>query len=207
MGDANLDRIYEASGSAEMRELYDKWAEKYDADVEGSGYETPRRIAETLAELVPDKDTPLLDYGCGTGLSGVALAAQGFSTIDGCDLSEKMLHRARERECYRNLELIEPGQSLPKSIADYEVVAAVGVISKGAAPPSVYGEVLHMMKPGAILIFSLNDLSLAEPEYASLAEESAKAGQVEIVSSVHGPHLTGYEDNSGSTVTVVRKLG
>lgn len=204
---SNLDRIYEASGDAEMRDAYDQWAEDYDKDVVGNGYTTPARIAEAVAGFVDDRDAPVMDYGCGTGLSGVALKKAGFSTIDGADLSEKMLDVASDTSVYRNLSLVEPDAPIAPMIADYRTITATGVISRGAAPPALYGQMLDAMQPGALLAFSMNDLSINDPEYAELVAQSAAEGRARVLSEEYGPHLAKYGKNSGSTVYVVERLG
>lgn len=206
MANKHLDRVYQASGNAEMRAIYDEWAKEYDDDVVGNGYLTPTRLADALAGVVGDRDAPILDYGCGTGLSGLALKEAGFGTIDGADLSEGMLERARKTDAYRKLQQIDPDHPLDKQVSDYRTYAAVGVISKGAAPASVYDDVLEMMPEGSILAFSLNDLSLEDPEYAPLVPESVDAGKVKVLFEEHGPHLAKYGDNSGSTIYVVERL-
>ena len=207
MANKHLDRVYQASGNSEMREIYDEWAEQYDDDVVGNGYLTPKRLAETLARFVAERDTPILDYGCGTGLSGEALADAGFTAIDGADLSAGMLERARERNVYRKLQHVDPDKPLDAQLGDYRVFTAVGVISKGAAPPFVYDDLLGLMKPGALLAFSLNDLSLEDPDYSRLVPDSVEAGKVKVLSEEHGPHLAKYGDNSGSTIVVLERLG
>lgn len=206
MANKHLDRVYQASGNAEMRAIYDEWAKEYDDDVVGNGYLTPTRLADALAGVVGDRDAPILDYGCGTGLSGLALKEAGFGTIDGADLSEGMLERARKTDAYRKLQQIDPEHPLDKQVSDYRTYAAVGVISKGAAPASVYDDMLQMMPKGSILAFSLNDLSLEDPEYAPLVPESVDAGKVKVLFEEHGPHLAKYGDNSGSTIYVVERL-
>jgi predicted TPR repeat methyltransferase len=202
-----LDKIYTASGDAEMRDAYDDWASEYDRDVEAQGYVTPKRVAEALARHMPDMGQPVMDYGCGTGLSGVALAKAGFGAIDGADLSQGMLEVARGREAYREVRLVEPEQKLAEVVGGYRAIAAAGVISKGAAPPELYGQILDVMEPGALLAFSLNELSLAEPSYSQLVDQSAKAGEVSVLFEEYGPHLANYDQNSGSTVYVVERLG
>ena len=206
MADKNLDRVYSASGDREMRKIYDEWADSYDDDVEGNNYLTPGRTADMLARFLKDSDAPIMDYGCGTGLSGVALTKVGFTRIDGVDLSEKMLDIARDLGVYRSLDLVEPNSALSPDLGEYAAITAVGVISKGAAPPSMYGDLLKVMKPGAILAFSLNDLSLEDPEYVELVSKSVDAGQVKLLQEEYGPHLTGYEDNNRSQVVAVEKL-
>ncbi len=54
-------------------------------------------MAAALAALVGDLDAPLLDLGCGTGLSGEAFMSAGFSVIDGTDFSETMIAVARNK--------------------------------------------------------------------------------------------------------------
>lgn len=207
MADSTLDRVYQASGDAEMREVYDQWAQDYDRDLAESGYLTPGRVARTLAEFLSDRDTPIMDYACGTGLSGAALAAEGFTTIDGADLSEKMLDVARGLGVYRDLFLVEPDQPVSRRLAEYPVITAVGAISKGAAPASVYDGVLDAMRPGAILLVSLNDLSLADADYGAVVPDSVADGRARVLSEEHGPHLAKYGKNSGSTVYVIKRLG
>lgn len=203
----NLDRIYQASGDAEMRDAYDKWAEEYDRDVLDSGYITPARIAEALSQFVGNRNQPVMDYGCGTGLSGVALKKAGFNIIDGVDLSEKMLEAARKTGAYRDLDLVEPEAPPASQLADYRAITATGVISRGAAPASLYDDMIEIMQPGARLALSINDLSMDDPDYAGLVAQSVEAGKVELLMEEHGPHLVKYGKNSGSTVYVVERLG
>ena len=49
-----------------------------------SRYATPVRIAAALRQMASPGD-PILDYGCGTGLSGAALREAGFALVDGTD--------------------------------------------------------------------------------------------------------------------------
>ena len=206
MATDQLDRVYTASGNREMRAVYDDWAKDYDDDVAGNGYRSPARAAAALAEFLPDKDALILDYGCGTGLSGSALAAAGFTNLVGADLSSKMLDIARELDVYSTLDLVEPDQPLPADYRQYDAIVAVGLISKGAAPPEIYRELLSVMRPSALLVFSMNDLSLVDPLYAPLVEESIKDGLVRPLKQEHGPHLPGYANNEGSMIYVLERL-
>jgi predicted TPR repeat methyltransferase len=137
----------------------------------------------------------------------VSLKHAGFSTIDGADLSQKILDIARDTGVYRNLALVEPDSPPAAQIADYRAITATGVISRGAAPPSLYGDMLDVMQPGAVLAFSINDLSLEDPDYAGLVPASVKDGAVDLLFEQHGVHLAKYGKNSGSTVYVVERLG
>jgi predicted TPR repeat methyltransferase len=203
---SDLDKIYTVTGDAEIRSAYDEWADNYDKDVSEEGYVTPARIAQALARLSSDQAAPIMDYGCGTGLAGLALRDAGFTAIDGADLSAGMLDIARDRNIYRDLQLVQPNQPPSPRLGDYAAIVAAGVISRGAAPPSIYSEMLEVMDPGALLAFSLNDLSLGDPEYTRLVPESVEAGRAKVLFDEYGPHLEKYGQNAGSRVFVVEAL-
>lgn len=184
----------------ETRALYADWASDYESDV-GEGYVTPSRLAQALAVAVPDLTTPVLDFGCGTGLSGMALAAEGFATIDGIDITPEMLDIARSKPCYRTLWISKTEDRIPTE--HYTVIAAIGVISLGAAPPETLDMLLEALPQGGILAFSYNDPTLKNDAYTGKLEDFVKDGTVRIVSEDYGPHLASKDMNS--TVYVVEK--
>lgn len=206
MTDKFLGKVFGVSGNEEMRALYDDWASEYDRDVLGGGYVTPQRVASALRHHLLDQDAPILDFGCGTGLSGEALAAEGFRNIDGTDLSAGMLELARARPVYRQVWQTRPDEALPVETGAYKAVTAIGVISVGAAPGSVYDDILDVLAPGGLLAFSMNDESMKLPEYAGRLKQSVADGEVTIRSEEYGPHLSNNGENSGATVYVLERL-
>ncbi|KHQ53867.1 class I SAM-dependent DNA methyltransferase [Mameliella alba] len=200
MSDPYFDKVYKARTDEETRDLYDAWAKTYDAAVEGEGYATPRRCAEALHAFMPDTTAPILDFGCGTGLSGLALRLAGFTTIDGVDLSPGMLERARERQTYRNLSRIGTDDPLPEG---YAAIAAIGVIGAGAAPLNALERIFDALDAGAMCVFSFNDHTLEDPEFEALVDRRIADGSLTRLFQEHGPHLPGKD--IGSTVYVVEK--
>ena len=187
-----LDKIYDGSVSMETEELYDTWAVSYDSEIEENGYATPRRCAEALAGLANDPAAPVLDLGCGTGLSGVALRAAGFTRIDGMDLSQGMLDKARARAgVYRDLIQVTANDPLPFDPGAYTHVLAAGVISPDHAPADTMDAVLERLPPGGTLVFSLNDHALSFPDFADGPARIEAAGLARISFNERGPHLPG----------------
>jgi predicted TPR repeat methyltransferase len=184
----------------DTRALYQDWADSYDADVTGAGYATQGRVAEALAAAGADTAAPVLDFGCGTGLSGEALQAAGFAVIDGTDISAAMLDVAAQKALYRSLWVSEPGAPVPQG---YAAIVATGVVSLGAAPPETLDTLIAALPPGGLLAFSYNDATLAAVDYGAALQRAGE--HASMVSEAYGPHLSDKE--MGSTVYVLRRHG
>ncbi len=203
MAEKFLDKVYTVSEPGAVRDLYDDWAASYDAEVGDAGYATPARCAAALAAHLTPHTAPLLDFGCGTGLSGQAMAALGFTTIDGVDLSAGMLETAGKRGVYRNLRQIEVDQHGIEPGA-YAAIAAVGVISTGAAPASTLGILMSCLNPGGMIVFSFNDHALEDPSFEAAVKTETSAGRARILFRDYGDHLPGR--NMKSLVYVLEKI-
>lgn len=194
-----LKEVYGLEGEDAVRDYYDDWAETYEAELAENGYATPGRCAAALKDAGCRPDAALLDMGCGTGLSGAAFAAEGFTAIDGCDLSPGMLAEAERRGVYRRL--MTPA-TLPDRL--YDAVAAVGVIGVGAAPPDLMDTCLAHLRTGGLMVFSFNDHALEVAEYPAKLKAVTDAGTARILSQDRGPHLPGIGINS--VVYVLEKM-
>lgn len=184
----------------ETRAIYSQWASAYESDV-GDGYVTPQRVAKALAGVASDKTQAVLDFGCGTGLSGMALAAEGFSTIDGTDITAEMLEIARQKPCYRTLWVSNPEDRIPTD--HYTIIAAIGVVSLGAAPPETLDMLLAALPEGGLLAFSYNDPTLQDAAYTDRLDRFVDDQLVRIAFEEYGPHLAAK--NMNSTVYVIEK--
>lgn len=202
MSEKYLDRVYTARDSDTTRALYDAWAASYDAEIAENGYATPGRCAAALAAHVKDKTAPVLDFGCGTGLSGLALKLAGFATLDGVDLSPEMVAQARAKEIYRKLSVIGPDDP-PCKPGDYAAIAAIGVIGLGAAPASAFDRLMGALAPGGRLVLSYNDHTLKDARFVGRLNGWLDSGHARLLFREHGPHLPGK--NMNSTVYVIEK--
>lgn len=203
MSKTYLDKVYEARDAASTRELYDKWAGSYEAETAANGYATPGRCAKALRRFTDDLSAPVLDFGCGTGLSGLALKLEGFEVIDGYDLSADMLREARAKNIYRTLEQIEADDPLPFTPGDYPTIAAIGVIGAGAAPISLLHTLIRSLRQGGKMVFSFNDHALEDPANEAGLCEWLDCGAARLLFREHGPHLPGI--NLKSIAYVIEK--
>lgn len=184
-----LDTVYDLVSPEATRDLYDAWSASYDAEVLANGYATPGRIAAALARHVSDKTNPVLDFGCGTGLSGAALRLAGFEVVDGADMSPEMLTQAERKQIYRKLFQLEVDQPWPFVKGDYVAICACGVIGVGAAPVSVLDALIEVLSKDGILAFSFNDKTLKDRSFEARLNDHLDGGTARLLARDYGPHL------------------
>lgn len=152
-----LDRIYALEDDGDVQAFYDDAAREYDeillSDI---GYVSPVVCARAIAPHLPDRNAMVIDLGCGTGLAGQALAALGYSHIDGVDFSTQMLALARSRKCYASLAQGDLNASLDLPSGRYAAAISVGVLGQHVLP-AVLDEVLRIVAPGGVVCFSVNE--------------------------------------------------
>lgn len=135
-----------------VRELFDAFAPRFDAELEGAlDYRTPALLAAMIPELRAGR---VLDLGCGTGLSGLAL--KPFATrLEGLDLSPRMLAQARARKLYAALHEADLLDFLPRHAATYDLIAAADVLNYLGDLAPALSAIHAALKPGGTAIFSL----------------------------------------------------
>ena len=75
-------------------ELFENYARKYDNESFTQG--TIGECDFIEKEMNYEKNTRILDIGCGTGRHSIELAKRGYKVV-GIDLSECLLERAKEK--------------------------------------------------------------------------------------------------------------
>lgn len=198
----HLDAAYKLDTATQTREFYADWAATYDAEVADNGYATPARCAKALAQFTKP-DAVVLDTGCGTGLSGMALRSEGFVQIDGFDITAEMLDVARGHDLYRTLWHTQVGAPIDVSRGPYEAIAAIGVIGNGAAPLSFYHEIISVMAPKSLFVFSFNDHTLEDPDFERAVADTVKGDGFKLLFKEYGPHFP--KRNMKSNVYVIER--
>ena len=191
MADENFFEIaYSLEDVEETRAMYDRWAEVYDRDLQEGEYQQPARCAQALADRLKNSQAKILDVGCGTGLSGLALKQAGYGNIDGCDLSQGMLDKAQMLGIYGRLfacDLNAP--PLDAENNQYDAITAVGVFSFGHVLPDAVEELLRITKPGSPIIIGLNDHFYEEGSLTAKLEALQNDDRLKIISQEHGDHI------------------
>ena len=151
-----LTDAYALNGPEDIARLYAGWADSYDTGfAAGMAYRLPAEVASAFLRAGPPEGA-VLDAGAGTGLLAAALRGLGFAgALDGIDLSEAMLERARAKGLYRALHRVDLTRPLPP-LGPYAGIVSSGTFTHGHVGPDALPGLLALAAPGALVALSVN---------------------------------------------------
>lgn len=177
-----------------VRALFDEYAGQFDAHLrEKLAYRGPELLRETLLDLCRERGREPrfrhgLDLGCGTGLMGEVVRPH-VDVLAGCDLSPRMVDRARRRGCYDRLAVAELTAFLEAEApgsADLVLAADVVIYIGDLAP--VIAATARVLAPGGLFLFTTQ----------AAADESVDCVLGEDMRFAHGTrHLQGLLADAG----------
>ena len=198
----SLKRAFEIdyTDQAATTQHYDTWASAYDADTSGHGYVGPAQAAEEFERHQPDRAARTLDVGCGTGLVGEALAALGYTAIEGTDISPQMLAVAEGKGVYDALFVGDIFAGYDVADDAYDGLISVGTF--GPIGPAPLRECCRVVRAGGLLTIMVNTQFYADKAFARAFEDLNAAGLTETVAQATRAHLSGGE----AIITTLRRL-
>ena len=176
MSDSKAESVAEGrlrngpSDPSEIRAMYDEWADGYEADLDAWEYRTPVDVAELLRTTQPDAAN-VLDVGCGTGRSGRALQAAGFTSVVGCDLSPQSLKHADATGAYtRTVEVNLQQLPLPFNDNSFDALTCVGVMTYVPDTEAILREFCRLVRTGGTIMFTHREDAWQERDCAGVTE-------------------------------------
>jgi SAM-dependent methyltransferase len=140
---------------------YQTFAPFYDAYTDGYQFETWTGKLAAKAEALGPSGRRLLDVGCGTGKSFLAMPARGWSVL-GCDVSPAMIEVAREKVGDSVRLEVADARALP-IYGSFDLVWALNDTLNYLLGPEELRSALEGMKAnlaaGGVLLFDLNTIS------------------------------------------------
>lgn len=163
-------RNSERAPSDYVEKLFDDYANKFDSHlVAALGYGVPQKLADLLRPYQDPAGTKwdVLDLGCGTGLSGLALAPYAGKLV-GVDLSAKMLDKARERNLYHRLEQLDLLTMMQREAsASFDIVLAADVFVYLGRLDELVNQARRLLRPTGFFAFSVESLDALTDDAAS----------------------------------------
>tara|TARA_Y100000590_G_C15466072_1_gene918288 strand:- start:122 stop:745 length:624 start_codon:yes stop_codon:yes gene_type:complete len=148
--------IYKLKTTEDVMKYYDVWGDKYDRDMVEWNYTGPQETVKIFKKYSKNKDIKILDAGCGTGLVGIELKKNGYTNIDGADLSKKLLDLIPS-DLYKKLEQIDLNKTLDKKSNIYDAVLCVGTFTFGHVKPQALDELIRVIKNKGLICFTVNE--------------------------------------------------
>jgi SAM-dependent methyltransferase len=145
---------------ADAKLAYDALAPAYEEFTHGYQYERWTGRLLERAQAAGLRGTRLLDVGCGTGLSFVAMLERGFE-VTACDISPKMVELARARAGEEVRLLTADMRELP-TLGEFDLVWAVNdavnyLLSEEELEATLAG-MRRNLAPGGAILFDVNTL-------------------------------------------------
>lgn len=175
---------------AAVRAAFDRFGPEYHQAIMASG--APAGAARALMpHLHPDAQG--IDFGCGSGVLGIALRDAGLrQPLDGLDLSPVMLGLARETGCYRHLlraNLLVP-EECPELARPYDFAITMGLMGDYVPYYVTLPHIVSSLRNGAFLGYAVERRSTPCHALEKLALELGLAPLSETILPVPEGKLT-----------------
>ncbi len=150
--------IYKIKKPEELLKYYQDWTDnnKYNKDMVDWNYTAPQETVSVLRKYALNKNSRILDAGCGTGLVGIELKKYGYSNIEGVDFSQSMLDLVPQN-IYQKIEKIDLNKPLKFKHNIYDVVMCVGTFTYGHVKPHALDEIIRITKNKGLICFTINE--------------------------------------------------
>jgi predicted TPR repeat methyltransferase len=145
--------------AAYVATLFDQHADVFDDIlVEALGYAVPLMVPDRLQALGRARFERMLDLGCGTGLTALAMRDRA-AFIAGVDLSEAILGVADDRGVYDDLYVAEAQAFLEEwDEAPFDLITATDVLPYLGSLERLAAGLAHAAAPGAVIFLSSETL-------------------------------------------------
>ena len=150
--------IYKIKKPEELLKYYQVWTDnnKYNKDMVDRNYTAPQETVSVLKKYALNKNSKILDAGCGTGLVGIQLKKYGYLNIEGVDFSQSMLDLVPQN-IYKKIKKIDLNKPLKFKNNIYDVVMCVGTFTYGHGKPHALDEIIRITKNKGLICFTINE--------------------------------------------------
>ena len=170
-----LEGAYALGSAKDNVDYYADFAAVYDEGFASDlGYQSPRMIAEYLAEVGSDA-MQIADIGCGTGLIADHLPGH---QIDGYDISPEMIEVAREKGLYREFYCADLTGDLSALPDDYDALISAGTFTMGHLDAGHLLGLLALLKHNAWVAVTISQAHFDKAGFGDALNAAFKNGLI-----------------------------
>ncbi len=161
------ENIPARASDAFVEETFDNFAGSFDEILKKLDYQAPELVLSAVQTQIEDTDRQLviLDAGCGTGLCGPLLRDYA-SQLDGVDLSQGMVDKARDRDIYDDLVVAELTDYIANNSNTYDLIASADTLCYFGDLTSVLRAIFSALTEQGLLVFTVEKIIETEPAEA-----------------------------------------
>ena len=193
-----------------VHSTFDRFAGSFDEVLERLDYRAPAVCDALVTRLLgaPTANLAVLDAGCGTGLCAPFLLPHA-QTLDGVDLSPKMLEKAALRNCYRRLDEAELTAWLAAHPTSYDLIVSADTLCYFGALEKVVVNAARALRSGGHFVFTLEETKEATAQAISHATDAQQHQPYQLHPHGRYSHTEAYArqvlEQAGLSVVEVRR--
>jgi len=139
----------------ELKDLYKNWNDYENDVINLAGYVGHKVTTDTLFKYLKNKQSKILDAGCGTGLVGQILYKNNYKNIVGVDFSQEMIDRALKKNVYQSLSLCDLTKKLEFEDGSFDAIICAGTFTCGHVGPKALNEMVRITKNEGYICFTV----------------------------------------------------
>lgn len=166
----------------ELKDLYKNWNDYENDVINLAGYVGHKVTTDTLLKYLKNKQSKILDAGCGTGLVGQILYKNNYKNIVGVDFSQEMIDRALKKNVYQSLSLCDLTEKLEFEDGSFDAIICAGTFTCGHVGPKALNEMVRITKNEGYICFTVRKQEWEAAPYESIIqslEDSKSWSEVE----------------------------
>jgi predicted TPR repeat methyltransferase len=179
-----------------VENLFDEYAGGFEEHLVGNlSYRIPTLMRAAVDRFGKRRFEHALDLGCGTGLVGLQFK-DIVDTLRGVDLSSKMLQQAERKGIYDHLytdDVVDFAERSLREFPSYDLVASADVFIYVGKLESIFAAVRQVAAPGALFIFSVEDLQQGTFQIMPSGRYAHSADYIRTLAADNGFVLTHSE--------------
>ena len=152
----------------ELKDLYKNWNDYENDVINLAGYVGHKVTTETLLKYLKNKQSKILDAGCGTGLVGQILYKNNYKNIVGVDFSQEMIDRALKKNVYQSLSLCDLTKKLEFEDGSFDAIICAGTFTCGHVGPKALNEMVRITKNEGYICFTVRKQEWEAAPYESI---------------------------------------